>query len=268
MTCGLKTKYSDEEYITLNSPIDNLQRGSLVHEMLRVHYTLKKEGTLDYKSIVENGVNAGMAHSLTLQDMNSDLIQKCIENYKLYADNYENENWNVIAVEEPFSRVLFETPDEEGKEGITVLLEGRMDLIVTIPKMEAAGKIVVEHKCPEKNYPVEPRTNQFIGYTWALGSTTIVVNRVGFQKDEKLRFTRPFCSYDKDQFDDWLVSAEYWVKQYIQWREKDEWPMNYSSCMKYGGCPYASICNTSRPAREFIKSSLYRPKMGLDIFRK
>lgn len=287
MACPLQAYYNNELRITLNGPQDDLQRGSLMHHMLETHYRFKKEGVYDYDTTLGHVITSGLSHSLSLENMDDDLIQACIEKYKNYHSYYRGENWIIDEVEQPFSKKLYEVPDiicefctkhgfesaedvncEDCKEGYTVLYEGKIDLLIRIPDLEQKGQIVVDHKCPNRNYPVDPRSNQFIGYSYALGSPTVIINKLGFQKDEKLWFTRPFVSYDQDQIQDWLRSAIYYTSQYLGWKKDGVWIPNYTSCSKYGGCAFASICNTSRAAREFIISSLYRPKTELDLFRR
>lgn len=57
------------------------------------------------------------------------------------------------------------------------------------------------------------------------------------------RFARGFTLRSQDQIDEWIESACYDIKRAEACATAEFWPMNESSCDKYGGCPFRVICS-------------------------
>jgi hypothetical protein len=66
-------------------------------------------------------------------------------------------------------------------------------------------------------------------------------------------FTRPVRGITyrtPDQLDEWLNQLRVWLSLAETFATADFWPMNLTSCDKYGGCQFAGICSKSPSVRE------------------
>lgn len=69
------------------------------------------------------------------------------------------------------------------------------------------------------------------------------------------RFVRGFTYRTPDQLAEWLHDLKFWLGQAEAYAEADYYPMNDTSCDKFGGCKFRSICSKSPQVREqFLKS--------------
>lgn len=79
------------------------------------------------------------------------------------------------------------------------------------------------------------------------------------------RATRSFTYRTNDQLEEWITTAKYWIKQAEACAINDYWPMNTSSCDKYGGCEFKGICSKSPSVRhkflanDFKKGEIWNP---------
>ena len=62
------------------------------------------------------------------------------------------------------------------------------------------------------------------------------------------RMLRGFVKRTPAQLDEWLQSTMYWIKQAEQFAINREWPMNDTSCNKYGKCPFRDNCCSKDPS--------------------
>lgn len=103
---------------------------------------------------------------------------------------------------------------------------------------------------------------QFSGYTWA-GQTILkspvkggIVDgaqiAVGFS-----RFERGFSPRSASQLNEWYDYAHQWIALIRRMTYENNFPMNYSSCGNYGGCPYRLLCECSPQVRETYLQSHY-----------
>lgn len=73
------------------------------------------------------------------------------------------------------------------------------------------------------------------------------------------RFVRGFTYRTPDQLNEWLADLRFWLDQAEAYAEADYWPMNDTSCDKFGGCKFRSICSKSPQVREkFLKTDYIR----------
>lgn len=69
------------------------------------------------------------------------------------------------------------------------------------------------------------------------------------------RFGRGFVERTPGQLDEWLRDQEYWIRLNEQFVRDGYWPMNDTSCSKYGGCPFAkrrmgAVCTKDPAVRQ------------------
>lgn len=69
------------------------------------------------------------------------------------------------------------------------------------------------------------------------------------------QFERGITMRKADQIEDWYQTVLTTIGQVWQYADADYYPMNYSSCGNYGGCPFIVLCTNSKFVREnYIKS--------------
>jgi hypothetical protein len=69
------------------------------------------------------------------------------------------------------------------------------------------------------------------------------------------RFVRGITYRTPDQLNEWLEDLRYWLEIAEAYAVADYFPMNDTSCDKFGGCRFRSICSKSPQVREqFLKS--------------
>lgn len=278
--CPRFSYYDQILNLTLSTPKPSLLRGSLVHIVLESYYKDKLSNLFDFESSVTKALNIGEVFAIN-KEIPQEIQDKWFPVLKSYFEYYKDENWKILKVEKPFSRIMWVEEDkpckdheskidpncENCKEGFTLAFQGKIDLEVEVPEFTNLGSIIVDHKSVERNDPINQRESQFLGYTWARDSRIMIVNRIGSQKDESLRFNRLFIQYpSNDIHDEWRLSVVHWFKEFLRYKDEGFFPMNYSSCNKYGGCPFLRICDTEKDTREWVISSQYREKDEFDLF--
>jgi len=262
--CARKTNYQFVR--NLNPPVkaEALERGSLIHDMLEIYYSLKgnciKENApwigkltsaglvdpmsahpTDHASIVKLCIEAGNYFSTQI-NLDANICAATIKTFRDYAEYYEHDSWHALAVEEVGSKILHE--DDELK----IVYNFKVDLVAE------KGTIIApwDHKSGARNEEPTSLSNQFIGYCYGLNVTNIVINKIGFQKtlSAKERFPRYILSIDPVRIEEWRQNAIYWCRMLAYSLDVDQWPMNLTHCDKYSGCIYERICTTTPESRE------------------
>ena len=79
------------------------------------------------------------------------------------------------------------------------------------------------------------------------------------------RFTRGITYRTQDQLDEWLDHTKEWLAYAERCASEGFWPMNDTSCDKYGGCEFRGVCGRSPNVRqrwleaEFRKEEPWNP---------
>jgi hypothetical protein len=185
-------------------------------------------------------------------------IRTCVD----YFNYYSNETWIPLAVEKMFSAVIYEDDD------LIVVMEGRIDLVAK------AGEetIVIDHKSEGRKSKRSMLDNQFICYPFILGLDKVCQNVIGLQTSYSAdkRFERILHPYTDNIKQEWYESTIYKAKEIADCSETEFFPRSYSSCNKWGGCPYKSICETTPDnrawviERDFVKSEFDLQKEAVD----
>lgn len=69
------------------------------------------------------------------------------------------------------------------------------------------------------------------------------------------RMVRGMTFRTPDQLEEWLNDLKWWLAQAELYATQNYWPMNDTSCDKFGGCRYREICSKSPAVREnFLRS--------------
>lgn len=109
-------------------------------------------------------------------------------------------------------------------------------------------------------------TNQFLGYTWAGETILAQPIRGGIIDAAQIaagfsRFERHPVLHTKDQINEWLDGTFYTIELIQSATKEQHFPMNLSSCGKYGGCDYRMLCSVTPGLREsYLKSNYVEVK--------
>lgn len=250
-------------------------KGDLLHHMLKFHYKMLKHNQLvrannleadkvriiPYSEIVDICTEKAEKHLLKL-DLDVGLGHEVIKTYKQYAEYYEADTWQILEVEKPFAKVLYDS------EELKIVYCGIIDLLTHVA--------IIDHKSSSRKGNVSILSNQFMGYSWALNVNNVVINKIGFQKTLKPeeKFERPTASYAPDIINEWKNNTIEVAQEMFAALQNVPHMMNrrnYTSCDKYSGCIFQKVCSTKAEAREFIISRDYKivdqwlPVKGLEI---
>lgn len=83
--------------------------------------------------------------------------------------------------------------------------------------------------------------------------------------DTEARFVRGMTYRTADQLDEWVQDLKFWFAQAENFANFNHWPMNVTSCDKFGGCRFREVCAKSPHAREpflnskFVKGERWNP---------
>lgn len=232
-----------------------LEKGDLMHRMLKHYYVARKNGRTDLHNVIEEAVAIGRAATIEM-DLNESTIDENIKQFTAYCHYYNQDGWEPLEVEQSFSRELYRREDTPELEGLSILYEGVIDLIAKTPH----GIFVIDHKTASRRSSPTRLSNQFMGYAWATGSHNVIVNRIGFQKTlkENERFQRLFLSYNDPLLIEWIQSATYWTEMLVSYIDSNYFPPNFTSCDKYAGCIFQEVCEAIPEVREFkLQSRFY-----------
>lgn len=107
--------------------------------------------------------------------------------------------------------------------------------------------------------------NQMTLYTLAGGVVLdspikgVIIDAAQIMLDKPNRFVRGFTYRTEDQLIEWLESLRYTLVAAENYARMDYWPMNDTSCDKFGGCRFRQICSKSPGVREaFLKADFVK----------
>lgn len=75
------------------------------------------------------------------------------------------------------------------------------------------------------------------------------------------RFQRANIKRTPMQREEWLADSIIYIRQNETFVENNHWPMNDTSCEKYGGCPYRTICSASPEIRPNLLKGLFHQRV-------
>jgi len=267
--CEAKFYYNFVRNIRPPVKPEALDKGDLVHYILKFHYRLIKHNQMNcnhgtikqipYSKIIEICIAKAEKYLLSL-DLEVDQANEVVKTYGQYAEYYKNCNWSILEVEKPFAKVLYDSDD------LKIIYVGIIDLLTSIA--------IVDTKSSSRRGEPSALSNQFMGYAWAFNVFNVVINKVGFQKTLKPeeKFERYTKSYPKAIIDEWQANAitiGLKVLNFLQ--DVTKMTRNFTSCDKYAGCVFQQICQTVPDAREFVIERNYqlvsewKPTKGLEI---
>lgn len=233
-------------------------KGDLMHMMLKYHYKLIRHNQaansemvrrIPYDEIINISQKKAEKHLLSLKLPVAEGFE-VIRSYREYAQYYSACTWQILEVEKPFAKILYE--DSE----VRIIYSGIIDLLTNMS--------VVDHKTYSRKSELVAISNQFLGYMWALGTHNIVINRIGFQKTVKAdeKFLRPTLSFPQDIIDEWAKNTTRIALDLF--RDYNDLPelqrrQNHSACVGNFGhfCEFYNICSVTSEVRDFILQKDY-----------
>jgi hypothetical protein len=82
------------------------------------------------------------------------------------------------------------------------------------------------------------------------------------------QYERGITTRSQDQIEDWLKSVEHTIQSAWRAADEDYYPMNYTSCDKYGGCPFRQLCTSSKHVVENYIRSEYETRVWDPIVQR
>jgi hypothetical protein len=281
--CSRKYEYS---FLRDLDPIlkpDYFEKGDLLHKMLQVYYNLrkyrirwslnssksKKIESFTHADIVDICAFVGNVYARRMQ-LDLEDVENVIVAFRGYCTYRSDDGWDrILAVEQTGLFELFE--NEEWK----ILYQVKIDLIlelVNVPIMPVDHKSVGKRQSdvigPDgSTFNQQQLSNQFLGYTKALGTNNIIKNDVGFQKTLKPpeKFVRHLLSYTNDSLQEWVAESAWWLIRAAREQEIGLYPRNLTSCDKYGGCIFRYVCKSDRVLREEKLNILTEKRKHWDV---
>ncbi len=258
--CGRKVKMEFIDNWRPSEKAEALEKGDLLHQMFATYYRGKKngrtKGDIEHATLIAEAVAKAREASIPMS-LSAAAVEEDIKQFKENIIYWQRDGWKVLEVEQSFSKVLYERPDTSEREGIRILYEGIIDLIVEHPSPH--GIYIVDHKSASRKANPNKLSNQFMGYCWCLDMNQIIINKIGFQKTLPAaeRFQRLFISYERELLKEWVQQAVYWAHVLVGYIDNNYFPPNFTSCDKYSGCIFQQVCGTIPQVRDFKLQSFY-----------
>lgn len=260
--CAQQFQFSKLLRLSLTVNPKSLDRGSLGHLILEHYYRSKMAGK-DNPTCFSEALTYGRIKGVESKLDSSD-IELVISSARDYMEYYKGDPLIPLKVETPFSKVLFEPSDKEDPNALQILLEGKMDLWAK----NLNSEVIVDHKFRSRNVYENDLSNQYMGYSWATGISTIIDNQVGLQKTLgiKERMVRKVYSYSKERLEEWRFDTIHLCHQIDYYVTKGYFPKNFTSCDKWSGCIFKRLCSSEKSdrPRKIEQNYIVRPEH--DIF--
>lgn len=210
--------------------------GEFLHFIFEHYYKMKKSGEVDLGLLIELARQQALKTSLTIE--NSEAI---IALFREYREYYQNETWQVLGVEEPFAKILY----EDEKFDLRIIVQGKIDLRVQHQGLE----VLVDHKKVSQNRTPVERNNQILTYCFATGARDFIINQVGTQKTlpPNKKFLRPYFNIFDHQLEEWLESTIYSAFEIVKCYERNYFPARLTGCNYQGHkCEFYDICQSKQ----------------------
>lgn len=247
---------------------DSLDLGSSGHTGLETFYSLTMKNEGSYDSRVELALKAARQYAVEKTSLDMEKVEHLISCLTQYFEYRRDEKLEVLAVEQPFSKLLH----EDSK--YVILFEGRLDLLCNWQD----AKRIMDHKIVSQNREPLGLSNQNLGYAFATGIDQVVINTIGLQKSQPHdKFHRFMFRYEPSQLAEWHNSTvTHWINLLIHYMESEKelhngerssaWPMNLTSCDKFSGCSFAKFVCSSQPDTRASKLAMfYKPRSHREI---
>lgn len=78
----------------------------------------------------------------------------------------------------------------------------------------------------------------------------VVISAAQILLEKPNYFARGFTYRTSDQLHEWMEDLRFWLGQAEAFATANYWPMNDTSCTKFGGCKFKEVCSKSPQVRE------------------
>lgn len=237
------------------------ERGSLIDVLCNVYYRGRKKG-LSFNESLNDALENGRAFSVktSLDVAKSEFI---IERFVQYLHHNLNDDWQVIEVQAPFTKIIYQD------ESLQIIAEGLIDLLINT----RAGFFVVDTKstsreADKRKIDAQKLDNQFKLYCIVFAVNQVMINDIGVQKskNEDALFKRRLINFPDTILLEWINNVVYWCNSWLDHDENKLYPQNFSSCY---GCDYTSICAEESSMRQFIANRDFKiVEKDFNIYKK
>src|SRR5882672_9136857 len=136
-----------------------MEKGSVGHKILAYYYreiglNLNRETKKHRDQIIEEAMKLGLLEAAK-GELDKESLSTLTETVESYFNHYRNEDWlpllddkGLPLVEVPLTKVIHEEPDKNGTEGIRIIFNGIIDLILAARR--GVGVTIVDHKFPSR----------------------------------------------------------------------------------------------------------------------
>jgi hypothetical protein len=223
-------------------------RGTIMTKLLARYYYFKRKG-LPLKEIAQDGLDTlKVAKDLT-EDEKYDIELR----YLAYLNYYRNENWYPEIIENcdipghegsGMSKVLYEDSQ------YCFIYEGEVDLIVRVGR-NSDDLMIVDNKTQSRKSDLYFYTNQFRGYSFLAGISTVCINYIGFQDNPELWFRRAVQGFSQADIKMWQADTLEWFFIVAKAIKGGNYLRSWQCEGKYGLCTYHKLCEIPyEPIRE------------------
>lgn len=238
------------------------ERGTLIDTLCNVYYKSRKQG-IPVTEALNDALESGRVYAVKTQ-LPIEKTEHILERFVMYIHHYLNDDWKVIGVQAPFTKLVYQSVENN----LQIVFEGLIDLVVET----RMGLLIVDTKSTSKKADprkinVQKMDNQFKMYCTVLEVNQICINEIGVQKGktEDNFFDRRIVNFSNEILLEWLNGVVYWVESWLNHNEAGLFPQNTASCY---GCDYTKVCSEHPSMRAMIIDRDYKVETSdFDIYK-
>lgn len=211
-----------------------MERGTLFAKFLEILYKNRLNPRHSFKKVLNNPL-IWIPRIVKKCNVSEKEAYDLYATMKEYVKYWKGRDWEPVAVEKGFSKVIHED------NGNLFVWEGRPDLIATLN----SELLVCDHKTQGQSKSIYQFNNQARGYLWATGSTKFVYNYIVFTK--QVQFRREVHPFTQAQIDDWKSTTIEWFFRLKHARMNGKFLQSWNCSTIYGPCEFHRICEQPNP---------------------
>lgn len=265
-TCPRKYYYSMilARVPTATSP--HLTFGLYIHEALET-YDKHKAKDLSHNECVREAVRKALIISKGWEsDEPTKTRYTLIRSIVWYLEQFKDDPLQTVILEngEPAVELSFriEIGEDSATSNEPFLLCGHIDRLVHYQGKTA----VVDRKTTKstisslylKQFDMSAQFSQYAlaGQVFVQEPARYIIVDCIQTTQEFNRFHRHLSNRPPERLEEFLENTMNWIHLAELFARNDTWPMNESSCDKFGGCPYRDVCSMSPSTRHLAINSL------------
>lgn len=87
----------------------------------------------------------------------------------------------------------------------------------------------------------------------------VIIDAIHIDDSGYPEFGRGLTYRDPGRLEEWLFDLNYLIDQARRYADDQYWPMNETSCDKFGGCPFKSVCSKTPSVRQaYLEASFHQ----------